>query len=485
MSYEQSPSPSSKRATQESEVYAAVPDASVYSSIPDTLTGPTGSAANRRTIAAWSLWDFGSNAFNTVMWSFVFSVYVTTAAAPDKETGQLIWANAQTIAGIALALLAPLMGAWADRVRNRRLMLTVSTLIVVAAMAACFFVMPQAKGDPSITYLLLGTGLLAFASVVQDIAGVFYNGMLLQISTPKTVGRISGTAWGMGYLGGVICLLVALFGFVQGGPYGTGLLAISGDHALNYRAIAVFCAVFLLIFSVPVMVWGPPPDTTVAREGRFTIQGAYRAIIGRLLHMWSNERKLLHFLVASGIYRDGLNAVFAFAGTIAASVYGFEPAEVIIFGLAANAIAAVGTWLFGRIDDWLGPHRVVIISLSAMIAAGLVVVIAQDKTVFWVGGMVISSMVGAVQSASRTLLTRIIPAGEENETFGLYATVGRVVSFIAPALVSLFTAIWGASLGMLGIVATLALGLLLFWPLRIDGVTHQRVRQEPTGLVHT
>lgn len=417
-------------------------------------------------MASWWSWDFGSNAFNSVMLSFVFSVYITGTVAANDERGQLVFSNAQTIAGIFVAVLAPLMGAWTDRMRNRRLMLAVTTCMVVACVAACWFVKPRDQ------YLFLGAGLIAAATMIQEIANVFYYGMLLQVSTPKNVGRVSGIGWGLGYFGGVLCLIVVLFGFILGG----GLFGIPRAEATNARAVALFCAAWLLVFSVPVMIWGPPAAPRTSTE-RFNPLAAYRDIGRRLVRMWHHERGMLHFLVSSAVYRDGLSAVFAFAGVIAAISYGFSREEVIYFGLAANVIAAIGTWVLGFVDDVTGPRPVIVGALITMVALGIIIIVWPHKLVFWVAGLGISAMVGGVQSSSRTLLARIIPHGEEDQTFGLYQTVGRAVSFLAPALVGLFTAWMGVRWGIMGIVVTMLLGLLLFWPLRIPGITHGHVRR--------
>lgn len=429
--------------------------------------------ADRRAIVSWCLWDFGSNAYNTVMLSFVFSVYVTSAAAPTPERGQEVFSLLQTIAGFGVALLAPMLGAWGDQVRKRRRMLTMTTVMVVVCMAACWFVLPFEPGRGE-QYLFLGAALIAGANVFQQIAEIFYNAMLIDISNPRTIGRISGVAWGLGYFAGVLCLLVALFGFVLDG----GMFGIPTFESQNIRAIALFMAAWLLVWSIPVMLFGPEASPREHTE-RFNVFRAYRDIVRRIVHMWRSERGLLHFLVASAVYRDGLAAVFAFAGVIAASSYGFSSEEVIYFGLAANFLAAVGAWLFGMVDDRFGPRPVILISLSTMVVLGVILVSTPSKLVFWICGLGIASLVGAVQSSSRTLLARITPVGLENETFGLYATIGRAASFIAPFLLFVFTALLAsdddpgsARFGLLGIVLTLAIGLAVFIPLRIAGVTH-------------
>lgn len=447
--------------------------AAVSSTDKSLLTGAslnhgTPRGGTRGQIVSWCLWDFGSNAYNTVMLSFVFSVYVTTAAAPDERTGQQVFANLQTIAGICVAVLAPVIGVWADRVRRRRPMLSVATLGVVAAMTLCWFVKPYDEAS-GLTYLYLGAALIAGANMLQQVAEIFYNSMLVDLSTPRTVGRISGAAWGLGYLGGVLTLALTLVLFVLN----DGVLGVPTEQAMNYRAIALFCAAWLLVMSVPVMLWGPPSRPGAAQQPLGVI-GAYRHVGRHLLGKLRQTPHVLVFLASSAVYRDGLAAVFAFAGVIAATSYGMDPTQIIIFGLAANFAAALGAWALGLVDDLVGPRFVIATALLAMVVLGVAILAVPTTWMFWIGGMGISALVGPVQSASRTLLTRIVQPGEENEMFGLYNTVGRAASWIAPALIGVFTAWLGTRLGLLGIVVTLAAGLVLFWQVRIDGVTHNR-----------
>lgn len=420
--------------------------------------------AARRTVASWCLWDFAGQAFNTVILTFVFSVYLTNAVADTPEQGQDVFNRAQTIAGLVVAILAPVAGAWADRVRNRRLVVTVLTLVIVGLVGALWFVRPEAQ------FLYAGAALIALASIVQEIANVLYYAMLHEVSTPETIGRVSGIGWGLGYLGGVLCLIVVLFGFVLGG----GWFGLPTADGVNVRAIALWCAGWIAVFAVPFMLWGPVSHATPPTD-RFNPFTAYADVIRRIVRLWRDSRGTLHFLAASAIYRDGLAAVFAFAGVIAATSYGFTPTEVIYFGLAANVAAAVGTWVFGFLDDRIGPKPVIVLALGVMVTLGLLIVIWPATSLFWVCGVMIAALVGPVQSASRSLLARIAPADGQNVIFGLYQTAGRAASFIAPALVTLFTVVGGPRWSILGIVVTLAVGLALFAPLKTQGVTLRNV----------
>lgn len=418
--------------------------------------------APARVIRAWGLWDFGEQAFHTVILTFVFSVYLTTAVADDPTRGATVFSSAQTWAGIAMALLAPALGSWGDRVRSSKLMLTITTFGAIICTGLLWFTKPEDS------YLLFGAVVIAVGGLFVELAGVFYNAILLKISTPETYGRISGFAWGMGYLGGVVALVLTLFGFVLG----DGLLGLPTENGENFRGIALLCAGWFLVFGLPLLVLAPKDEP---REGdeRFNLAMAYRELFRRVIHLWRNERTLLHFFAASAVYRDGLSAVFALAGVLAASAYGFDTEMTIYFGLAANLVAGVSTWLSGRADDRFGPRAVIIASLSTMIFLGIFIIASGAQITFWICGMGIAALVGPVQSASRSALAHMSTPEHAGENFGLYATTGRAISFLAPGLYWAFVGATGnPRTGIIGILLVLLVGLIIFLPLRLPRNAH-------------
>jgi UMF1 family MFS transporter len=301
--------------------------------------------------------------------------------------------------------------------------------------------------------------------------------MLVQVSTPKTVGRVSGFGWGAGYLGGIILLLIVYFGLVVENADGTaGFLHVTQNAGLNIRIIALIAAAWTLIFSLPVLISVPemPKKIRIVRVGFFQSYAVLVRDIGRL---WKESRNTVLFLIASALFRDGLVGVFTFGGILAQGTFGFSSGQVIIFAIAANVVAGVSTLIAGRFDDRFGPKPVIVTSLIGLIVAGLAVFFAHDlgATAFWIGGLVLCLFVGPAQSASRTFLARITPTGREGEVFGLYATTGRAVSFLAPLLFATFVAVGGAQFwGILGIVIVLAIGLALLIPVRAQSQLQAR-----------
>lgn len=285
--------------------------------------------------------------------------------------------------------------------------------------------------------------------------------MLRQISTPATVGRVSGFGWGMGYFGGIFLLLICYVGFVSGEGETRGLFAVTTEGGFNYRLVAVVAAVWFAVFALPVLF--AVPEIRSDKKARVPWGAAYRKLFRDIADIFRTDRQLGFFLLASAVFRDGLAAVFTFGAILAGTVYGLTEGDVLIFGLAANVVAGLGAVVAGRFDDRQGPRLVIVVSLVGLIMSGTTLVLVSGSSMFWIFGLLLCLFVGPAQSASRTFMVRLTPPGREGQIFGLYATTGRAVSFLAPALFGFFVTITGEQdrYGTIGIVIVLLLGLIL------------------------
>ncbi len=420
----------------------------------------TPASTSPRRVLAWGLWDWGSAAFNAVVTTFVFTVYLTSDAFGGEAvvSAQLGWALAA--AGLLIAILAPVTGQRSDSSGRRKFWLAVNTYIVVALTACMFFVAPAQE------FLWLGLFLVAAGNVFFEFAGVNYNAMLAQVSTPKTVGRVSGVGWGLGYLGGIVLLLIVYFGFIQPD---VGLFGITGDNGMDIRITVLISAIWFGVFALPVLLSVPEYEGIGARRDKIGFFASYRRLFNDIKKLWNDSRQTVYFLLASAVFRDGLAGVFTFGGVLAAGTFGFSAGQVIVFAIAANVVAGISTMTVGLLDDRLGAKPVIMASLIGLVVAGLAVFFFHDggQLTFWTFGLALTLFVGPAQSASRSFLARLIPAGREGEVFGLYATTGRAVSFLAPTAFALFVTFGGAQYwGILGIVLVILIGLLLFIPVQ-------------------
>lgn len=418
-------------------------------------------ASRKKPVIPWALWDAGSSSFNAVMTTFVFTVYLTSEAFGSTEHTTQVLSAGLTAAGVVVAVTAPITGQRADRSGSRRLSLAWTTGAVGLFVALCFLARPE----PS--FLYLGVGLIAAANVFSEIATVHYNSLLPSISTPETVGRVSGLGWSFGYFGGIVALAIVLVGFVS-----PGVLGIPEKDSLNLRAIALFSAVWLLALSLPLLIRFPGVTATSSGYGlaegggnpgrRDSIIGSYRRLGRTLRRMYREEPTTLRFLIASAVFRDGLAGIFTYGGVLAAGTFGFSSSQVIVFAIAGNVVAGLGAVLGGRLDDAWGPRRVIVVSLSGLLVVAAPLLFFHDQWVFWVCGLALCTFVGPAQSAARSYLSRLTSPGDEGEYFGLYSTTGRAMSFLAPALFSLFVGLLDAQIwGVVGIMIVLAAGLAL------------------------
>ncbi len=433
----------------------------------------------RRAVLAWSSWDAGAAAFNAVVFTFVFSVYLTDQVGEGAPGGisSSTWLGwGLGVAGFVLAVTAPIMGGQADARGRRKRSLAVLTACTVVLMAGMFFV------HDSEPYFFLGLVLLASASVLAELSNVPYYAMLRQVSTPETQGRVSGIGWSAGYVGGVVLLLIVYAGFIAGEGDTRGVLGLPSADGLNIRLVVLFAALWFVAFAVPLFVTVPevtataaPAARPVGLRGRWrSVRRAYRDLFADLAELWRTDRRTLGFLAASALFRDGLAGVFTFGAVLGVGVYGVSSSDVLMFGVAANIVAAVGAVAGGHVEERVGGKRVIVFSLASMMAVGVALLVSSGPLAFWACGLVLCLFIGPAQASARSLMARLSAPGGEGQMFGLYATSGRAVSFLAPALFGLFSWLFGADrAGIVGLLLVIGAGLAALLPLRLPGPAEQ------------
>jgi MFS transporter, UMF1 family len=427
-----------------------------------------GSRIKRRVVLAWGLWDWGSSAYSAVITSFVFGPYVVRGVVGDAQPGGLsanTWLGiSSAAAGLLIALIAPITGQRADAGGHRKRSLAIWSALVIAVMLCMYTV----KNEPS--YLWIALLLLAAGAVFQEFAVVSYNAMLPQVSTPESIGRVSGFGWSMGYFGGIFLLLICYVGFIAPD---VGWFGVTSAGGLNIRAVAVFSAVWFAVFAIPVLLAVPEKQPGPKRR-RVSFFASYPLLLSDIKALFRRDRNAVKFLIASALYRDGLAAIFSFGAILAVSVYGLAQSSVLIFGIAANIVAAIGALGMGAVEDRIGPKKVIMISLIGLITTAMILLFARGTTMFWIFGLLLTLWVGPAQASSRSFMARVAPAGREGEMFGLYATTGRAASFLAPGLFALFSGLFSDRIGIVGIALVLLAGALLL--ARVKSPPRERIQ---------
>jgi UMF1 family MFS transporter len=406
---------------------------------------------NKRSIIAWCFYDWANSSFFTVVLTFIFATYFTKKVALNTILGTAQWGYAIALSGLLIAIIGPILGAIVDQKGRRKPWIFIFSCLTVIASALLWFIKPE------ISYVTLSLGCLVVGVVSIEIAIIFYNAMLKDLAPKNYVGRISGWAWGCGYAGGLLCLSVALFVFVQGDPAWLGL---SAKHAEHIRICGPLVAIWFGLFSLPLFFF------TKDRESTGTpLKQAIRIALKQLWHTLislKDYKELLKFLIARMLYIDGLNTIFAFGGIYAAGTFGLSFAEVIQFGIAMNVAAGVGAVSFAWLDDWFGAKATILFALGMILIFATGILLVKTKLLFWVFGMGVSICIGPIQSASRSMMVRLSPHGKVTEMFGLYALSGKATAFIGPWLLGVLTIYFNSQrIGLSSVLAFLLSGGIL------------------------
>ncbi|MXU64061.1 MFS transporter [Oceanomicrobium pacificus] len=430
----------------------------------------------KRARFGWMLFDWASQPYHTLLITFIFAPYFTSAVAADPASGQATWGYMTAAAGIVIALMAPVLGAMADTSGPRKPWIALFSVAYVTGAALLWLAVPG-MSDPTIVLLAFALGLIGV-----EFATTFTNAMLPDLVPRAQVGRLSGSGWALGYVGGLVSLILMLTLLAENEAGVTligqaPILGLDPEMREGTRSAGPLTAIWYVIFMIPFFLWVPDAPRRASTAGAVR---AGLADLARTVKALPQNGSLMAYLGSSMFYRDALNGLYAFGGIYAAGVLGWSIVDIGIFGILAAATGAVGAWVGGFADERFGPKPLIATCITALALICLIIVMTSRDSVlgmpvaagsalpditFYVCGALIGAAGGALQAASRTLLVDQAEAGRMTQTFGLYALVGKATAFLAPLSIALATDLSGSQrVGVSPVIALFLLGLvLLFW----------------------
>ncbi len=442
----------------------------------------------QKRIWGWYFFDWASQPYNTLLLTFIFGPYFAQTAAASlmadgmaegaaRAQAQAWWGYGLTAAGLCIAILAPILGAVADSTGRRLPWVWLFSALYVIGSGALWWTAPQ---DFSMLWALafFGLGLIG-----AEFAAIFTNSYLPDLHPDKAErGRISGSGWAFGYVGGVVAL-IAMLALFQAGENGrtmagfAPLFGLDPDTGADTRIVGPFTALWFAVFMVPFFLY--TRDIPNRKAARFRVSTALTDLMNTLRNL-PRTPSLLAYLGSSMFYRDALNGMYTFGGIYALGVLNWSIIDIGIFGILAAISGAVFCWVGGRVDRRIGPMPVIVSCCVILIlTAGLIMSLtptsilgislpegsALPDIAFYIAGALIGAAGGALQSSSRNMMTHQANPARMTEAFGLYALSGKATSFIAPALIAVVSDVTGSQrLGILPIAGLFILGLvLLLW----------------------
>ena len=395
----------------------------------------------------FALYDFANSAFTTIIITFIFSTYFAKQIAPNPVLGQSYWGWAIGFTGLLVALIGPLIGSFADKKNCTEFFIKLFTIICIILTSFLWFAKPSEK------YLLYTLIIVALANFFYELSLIFYNSILKRISNYNNLGKSSGFSFALGYIGGILILIVCIKIFIDNDVLPFGL---SKENSENIRATSIVVALWYLFFSIPFLF-------SLKKKIKNKIEKSSNNIKKIKNLFWDKGlNNLGKFLLARMLYADGLNAIIIMGGIFAVGVFNLEIKDLLVLSVLMNITAFIGAIIGGYANDKFSSKSVIIFSLLGLIFSSAIILFIKTKIFFLIFASINGLFIGPIQSASRVFITKSIDKNNQASGFGLFALSGKLTSFIGPLLVSTLTYISNSQrIGFSAAIILLLIGLLV------------------------
>jgi len=395
----------------------------------------------------FALYDFANSAFTTIIITFIFSTYFAKQIAPNPVLGQSYWGWTIGFTGLLVALIGPLIGSFADKKNCTEFFIKLFTIICIILTSFLWFSKPSEK------YLLYTLIIVALANFFYELSLIFYNSILKRISNYNNLGKSSGFSFALGYIGGILILIVCIKIFIDNDVLPFGL---SKENSENIRATSIVVALWYLFFSIPFLF-------SLKKKIKNKIERSSNNIKKIKNLFWDKGlNNLGKFLLARMLYADGLNAIIIMGGIFAVGVFNLEIKDLLVLSVLMNITAFIGAIIGGYANDKFSSKSVIIFSLLGLIFSSAIILFIKTKIFFLIFASINGFFIGPIQSASRVFITKSIDKNNQASGFGLFALSGKLTSFIGPLLVSTLTYISNSQrIGFSAAIILLLIGLLI------------------------
>jgi len=358
-----------------------------------------------KNVFGWIMYDFANSSFTTIIVTVIYSVYFKNVVVAQDELGTALWGRAISISMLLVAISAPIFGAVADYSRAKKKFLFYNCYLTVIFTALLFFVR---AGN-----IYKGMIFFIIANFAFNSGNVFYNALLPDIASREEMGKVSGWGWSVGYIGGLIALLLML-------P-----LVHNNWIPLVFPSVAAFFGIFAIpTFLLFQEVKKPSKRTNYFKTAVIRIKRSLKNI--------KNFKELIKFILSYLIYNDGIIIVISFAAIYGATRFGMSTKQLINYFVIANLTSMIGAFIFGYIFDKIGAKKTITITLIIWMIVVIWAFMCKTINEFYLIGLLAGIAIGSSQSCSRTMLALLTPDNKMAEFFGFYSVTGRIASIIGP-----------------------------------------------------